>query len=379
MTRMEIMAEKKAFPSVSIIIPVYRTEAYLKECIASVLQQDYEEMEVILVDDGSPDDCPGLCDWYAERYGNIRVLHQENQGAGAARNAGINEAQGEFVLFLDSDDLLNQPNSIRKLMEIALKMQADIVTGNYRRFQGERYGPVNRHHLRNGDYAKTVDFRFRGFLIEGHLIMGGGKLYRRDFLLRNHLWYKRQIYMEDKLHNMMCCACEPVYAFVDDCVYLYRITKDSRTQQYQEKTKKLEKDWIYVAEYFYHYLKKRQQLEQFGDILAFHVFCGVFTIGRHSLQAGRMRGKKTVEILRDYGKNHLVHHTLLILSKGKYQDEIRSPVWKILMQSASILFSMKAYRLIAWGIFLLQGIGTEKKESRLQRYCKYADHNFVFK
>ena len=354
------------FSKVSVVIPVYQTEAYLRECVESVLAQDYNNLEIILVDDGSPDRCPSLCDWYAEKNSQVRVIHQENQGLGAARNAGLKETKGDFVLFLDSDDLLSQQNTIRTLTGTAVRENADIVTGNFRRFQGKRYGAVNRHHLQGGNYTKTADFRFRGFLTEGHLIMDCGKLYRKDFLLQNHLWCKRQIHMEDKLRNMMCCVCEPVSAFVDDCVYLYRITEGSITSQYRRNIEVLERDWIRVSVYLYRYLKEHRKLEQFGDLLAFHIFCGIFTIGRQNLKTGRKKGKEAAKILKRYGENNLVHCTIQALAKGKYLKEVRAPVWRILLQGASVLFCMRLYRLVAWGIFLLQGLGTERKESRIR-------------
>ena len=80
------MLSDRKFPLVSVIISVYKAERYLEECIASVLRQDYQNIEVIFVDDGSPDLCPAICDDYSGKYENIRVIHQENQGAGAARN-----------------------------------------------------------------------------------------------------------------------------------------------------------------------------------------------------------------------------------------------------------------------------------------------------
>lgn len=359
------------FLQVSVIIPVYQTEAYLRECIESVLMQDYKNLEIILVDDGSPDGCPELCDWYAGKYSRIRVIHQENQGAGVARNTGVRNAEGDFVLFLDSDDILSRIDSVRILAETALRENADVVTGNFRRFQGKKYGPVNRHHLRNRNYTKTVDFRFRGFLTEGHLIMDWGKLYRKDFLLKNQLWCKWHIRMEDKLRNMMCCVCEPVYAFVEECVYLYRITESSTTRQYQKKAEELKDDWIYVAECFNQFLKERQRLEAFEDLLAFHVFCGIFTIGRQPLGAGRGKGKEAAAILKRYGENYLVQRMVRSLARGKYLGGIHSIAWRILIWGASALFCMRQYRLLVFGIFLLQGLGTERKESRLQEVRMY--------
>ena len=93
-------------PLVSIIIPVYRSEKYLERCVDSVIAQNYPQLEIILVDDGSPDDCPQICDKYASIDSRIKVIHQPNAGASAARNSGLNIASGKYVCFVDSDDIL---------------------------------------------------------------------------------------------------------------------------------------------------------------------------------------------------------------------------------------------------------------------------------
>ena len=105
----------------TVIIPVYKTEQTLDRCVESVLGQEVsDDMEVVLVDDGSPDGCPALCDEWAKRDKRIRVVHQENKGLGAARNAGLDVARGEYVTFVDSDDMLaadTYPNLLKRLAE----------------------------------------------------------------------------------------------------------------------------------------------------------------------------------------------------------------------------------------------------------------------
>ena len=91
---------------ISVIIPVYKVEKYLCRCVDSVLEQTYTNMEIILVDDGSPDNCPVMCDEYARQDSRVKVIHQENAGLSGARNAGIDMAQGQWLAFVDSDDYL---------------------------------------------------------------------------------------------------------------------------------------------------------------------------------------------------------------------------------------------------------------------------------
>lgn len=94
-------------PLVSVVIPVYRVEEYLNECVSSVLSQTYRSIEVLLVDDGSPDECPGMCDAWALADDRVKVIHQENGGLSSARNAGLAISHGDYVLFVDSDDVIS--------------------------------------------------------------------------------------------------------------------------------------------------------------------------------------------------------------------------------------------------------------------------------
>ena len=93
---------------ISIIVPVYNVEQYLDRCIESIINQTYTNLEIILVDDGSPDNCPDMCDKWAEKDNRIKVIHQANMGAGAARNAGLDNANGKYIGFIDSDDYISK-------------------------------------------------------------------------------------------------------------------------------------------------------------------------------------------------------------------------------------------------------------------------------
>ena len=101
----------------SIIIPVYKVEKYLQECVDSVLSQTFTDYEIILVDDGSPDNCPKICDEYAKTDERIKVIHQKNSGQACARNAAIKMASGEYILCLDSDDYYADTNVLESVCD----------------------------------------------------------------------------------------------------------------------------------------------------------------------------------------------------------------------------------------------------------------------
>lgn len=117
-------------PIVSIIVPIYKVERYLQQCINSICEQTYEFLQIILVDDGSPDDCGKICDINAERDSRIVVIHKENGGLSSARNAGLDVAEGEYVSFVDADDTIH-PQFIEILLGLCLQYECDIAQCDY--------------------------------------------------------------------------------------------------------------------------------------------------------------------------------------------------------------------------------------------------------
>lgn len=142
----------------SIIVPIYGVEQYLRKCVDSLLAQDLpsSEYEIILVDDGSPDGCPAICDQYAAEHDNIRVIHRKNGGLSAARNSGIEVAQGEYIMFVDSDDYI-EPNVLGGLMAQVERDSLDVLRFDFRNVN-ERYEEFhpNKAPKRDVDYSTEV-------------------------------------------------------------------------------------------------------------------------------------------------------------------------------------------------------------------------------
>ena len=123
-------------PLISVIVPVYKVEPYLRKCVDSILNQTYTNLEVILVDDGSPDNCGAICDEYAAKDNRVTVIHKENGGLSDARNAGMAQSKGEYLCFVDSDDLLPK-KAIKTLVDTACSEKVQIVIGEHKRFDDE--------------------------------------------------------------------------------------------------------------------------------------------------------------------------------------------------------------------------------------------------
>lgn len=137
---------------ISIIVPVYNTEKYLRKCIDSILNQTYSNMELILVDDGSKDLSPWICDQYAVKDSRVRVIHKENGGVSTARNAGLEIAGGEYIAFVDSDDYL-ELCMYEKMMDKAMEHECDVIMCDCIK-EYAQHRETYSHHIRSGFYSR---------------------------------------------------------------------------------------------------------------------------------------------------------------------------------------------------------------------------------
>ena len=181
----------------SIIVPVYGVAKYLPKCVDSLLAQDISNYEIVLVDDGSPDECPQICDEYSTKYSNIKVVHQVNAGLSAARNSGVSIAEGDYILFVDSDDYL-QPNTLGTLLEQAVRDNLDVLRFRYQNVKesGEVFVPHEGMKTDYNDYSSNPTDGL-SFLNERMWV----QCYVVQFLVRREIVLQEQftpgIYFED--------------------------------------------------------------------------------------------------------------------------------------------------------------------------------------
>ena len=138
----------------SVIVPIYNIEKYLRRCIDSVLAQSFTDYELILVDDGSPDNCKNICDEYAAKDARIKVIHKENGGLVSARQAGISMASGDYVFHLDGDDAI-LPDALESAYKIICDTNADIVSFSYKTCVDGKIGDVVDDLIEEGLYNKA--------------------------------------------------------------------------------------------------------------------------------------------------------------------------------------------------------------------------------
>ena len=161
---------------VSVIIPVYKVEQYLGRCVRSVAGQTYKNLEILLIDDGSPDRCGEMCDSFAANDPRIRVIHQKNRGVSEARNAGIDQSSGQWIFFVDSDDFIHS-DCIRQLMEAAETNGADIASCGFEKTEDDTIRGDIRFPATE---VISRDEAMRRLILEEDTSFPWGKIYRRE-------------------------------------------------------------------------------------------------------------------------------------------------------------------------------------------------------
>lgn len=221
---------------ISVVIPVYKVEMYLHQCVDSVLSQTYKNIEVILVDDGSPDNCPHICDQYADANARVKVIHQTNGGLSAARNAGVRRASGEYIIFLDSDDFWNSPESLKNLVCRLEKKSTDVLNFAYIRTDelgnmiSERFNGIDSMPLDVAGLEDQLAYLTRYSL---YIASAWNKIVRREIVLEVPFEEGKTSEDIDWCARLICKASS--FDFACEKLYCYRQRSGSITQSFSER------------------------------------------------------------------------------------------------------------------------------------------------
>jgi len=247
----------------SIIVPVYNMEKYIRKCIDSIIDQDCDDYELILVDDGSKDESGKICDEYAKALDCIRVIHKHNGGLASARNAGLDEAKGEWILFIDSDDYIEK-GSLFFLKKTVQNNRADLYTYNlYKVNENGQVTGKDIHHIEN--YTEQIkEVEKAKFLYNRLLLYKVGweacvQLFNRELINKNKLRFEdnKIVFAEDLLFSLEYYICVSKVYYICNFLYCYRQIDSSIMHRLKEET--VLPRLMVLIERFYKFCKKKKK------------------------------------------------------------------------------------------------------------------------
>lgn len=246
---------------VSIIIPVYKVEEFLENCVNSLIKQSLTDIEIVLVDDGSPDNCPSICDEFAKKDSRIKVIHKKNEGVSAARNDGLKIATGEYIIFCDSDDWM-EVHGLEELYKKATQEEADIVIGDvylskerenkYVKFYKDEFTTNDKDFIQ--ELIKCDIYRtYCPNPAESGVAFGYGgpwnKLVKKRLIQDNNISFDIRLrgIFDDILYTAHILANANKISYIQKPVYFYRVNDNSITHSYKpdvmEINKAIFKSW----------------------------------------------------------------------------------------------------------------------------------------
>jgi len=302
---------------ISVIIPVYNVEQYLRRCVDSVLRQEDVSLEIILVDDGSTDSSRRMCDEYVANHPEIKCIHTPNAGPSTAKNIGYDIAVGEYVAFIDSDDEI-KPNMFSLMLQSGYRHNADIVCCNY--IQIDEDGKLSHTKYTGSEYVLTQEEALKAILIKDKIYSQcWTKIYKRQTMqehgIRNTDGLKTE---EDFVYNIQAFACSKTVCIVDKPLYIYT-----------HRSKSLSKDYYrdHISQYIDNRIFRLELVdkiihEQFPHLQEYSTYHCIFyyneLIGRICLFPKLYNDHRVQKVLL-YIRNHsnvlLSHHNRLGFSK----------------------------------------------------------------
>lgn len=244
-------------PTVSIIVPVYKVEKYINQCIESILSQTFKEFELILIDDGSPDNSGEICDKFADIDQRITVIHKSNGGVSSARNVGLKNAKGKYILFIDSDDWIDS-SFIAELVYSMENKNADLTVCDYYLADTDK---LKTNKIFDKDISlNKINEEEMVNLIKTHSIFGPWcKLYRNDVIQRNKIFFNTNVsFGEDLLFNLQYLSNVNNICMIGKELYYYRQVNGSLVRSFNEN--KIE-SFVLINQEFLNFIDKYNMLK----------------------------------------------------------------------------------------------------------------------
>lgn len=304
------------YDKVSVIVPVYNSMPYLRLCMDSILQQTYQNIEVIVIDDGSSDGSAVVCDEYQKKDSRVRVVHNANHGVSYSRNRGIDMSTGKYIVFIDSDDTIEE-TYIEALVSAEADNNVDLVfcNVNYIPLRDMKLVCLDRERV-DGDFFDDY-YKLRPILSSPWL-----KLYKNDIIKNNEIYFSEDIsYGEDQLFNFRYFYFVKSYTFINQCLYNYYRRSDNSLSQIQNM--KNFYDSIYIISMEENLLEKKNVKNKESVIMLMHTSLMWWYIedGDNTYQGFRKRMNEIKKVFNFAGRN-LPLKKRLVLKALQYDANI---------------------------------------------------------
>lgn len=307
---------------ISIILPVYNVENYLIECFESILRQSYKEYELIVVDDGSYDNSLNIINHYKLKFKNIKIFTQENKGVSEARNLALKYAKGEYILFVDPDDFL-EDNMLKLMIDSALNHKSDVVISNYYLyFNNKKYNKFIQDMQNEAIYAKdeVIDMMLK-HKIQGQL---WNKLFRHSLLKETNFKFESDRYIQDIFPVFRAISNANKISYIDEGLYFYRQRIGSTVNK---KNKKLTQDYYHAMVSIIDFIEKnninvRKSSLKFFKAKAYSIFIYHYT--NESIDNNLKAFKNS-----SYNSLDLKFLEFLFLGGLNIEDKLRIFLWKL--------------------------------------------------
>lgn len=297
--------------TVSVIVPVYNAEDFLERCLNSIVDQTLKDYEIILVNDGSTDKSGEICEKYKNKYSNISVLHKENGGgASEARNVGISHAKGEFICFVDNDDMLPDNYTLERMHEKATSIDADLIIG-----RKELYNFI----LSDKDYCQNfwggaiVGKDFLVYMLKNNIYQGTvwSNLYKKTLIVNNGCFFTKGLINEDEeFFIKILYFAQRIGVLEVDC-YKRGINDKSQTNKLDSFTYfRKAKDRIYVADSIYNFINEKE--DDFIYKKPFYLRSIQFYLAALSINVNYLYGTEYFDVI-----NEMLHSNIHIFKESK--------------------------------------------------------------
>lgn len=307
--------------TISIIIPVYNVEKYLRQCIDSVLSQTFQDFEIILVDDGSTDSSGEICDEYVTKDDRIRVIHKANEGVSIARNIGIEMTSGELLMFLDSDDFL-YPDALKVLYEASIETPcADIIISGMEKY----FVSTDTKELFNLDaniYSKSLFGELSIYLKKKYFYgMVWSKLYKKEIISNNQIKFNENIsYHEDELFFTQTLNASSNVKIISNTTYIYNRYDGTLTHRFV-----CPEIQLYTANMIYDEAKKISKKSEYHNYIMqeyanslFNIIISMYSLSFYNKLSYKQRIEAIRKILKTAENRHISKNLNLLLNKAHF-------------------------------------------------------------